>query len=578
MIRILVGDALAMLKTLESESVQMVVTSPPYFGLRDYGVSGQIGLEPTPWAFLEALWAVMDEVRRVLRPDGLCFVNIGDSMSGSGKGPTGKNGLGNHEQRQGFVGSGGRPYGTSDRGRQGYQGGDSSSSDLCDGCRVVLLGRTSRRDSPPALESVADGVAPSPEHSQSGCLSLDSSDSVHLPLSRQSCRATLDRQRSSDLVDARLPASLASSPGGSSQLPLGECSHCANCDACLAVVRSSQRARHLCARRAEYTDGSIQTDDSSAGHISGKGLSSTASSEPPYVHEQYTMPPAKNLLLIPQRFAIGMQERGWWVRSEIVWAKASCMPESVRTRPTSAWEPIFMFAKSARYFYDQDAVRTSLAAKSLSHRGGGTNGKAGNQDDLGKVASGNWGRDVPVRIPNEAGANLRNVWLLGPEPSGLNHYASYPTELVRRCILAGTSEKGACPACGSPWRRVTEQDGFTQYGGLRKRADAPGAVLSPSSAFRTGRIASVSMIGWQQGCTCPPAEPVPCVVLDPFAGSGTTLMVAVRLGRDCIGIELNPDYASMAEARIQRDAGSLWPEPIAVETPRQGSLFDGVTS
>lgn len=85
---ILQGDSATMLRTLPDKSVNCCVTSPPYFALRDYGVAGQIGLEPTIEAYLERLLAVFDEVKRVLRDDGVCFVNLGDSYSGTGRGQT----------------------------------------------------------------------------------------------------------------------------------------------------------------------------------------------------------------------------------------------------------------------------------------------------------------------------------------------------------------------------------------------------------------------------------------------------------------------------------------------------------
>lgn len=96
------GDALSVLETLPDNYIQCCITSPPYYGLRDYGMIGQIGLEESPEAYIDRLVDVFREVRRVLRHDGIAFVNIGDSYAGSGKGPTGHNGVGNQEQRQGF--------------------------------------------------------------------------------------------------------------------------------------------------------------------------------------------------------------------------------------------------------------------------------------------------------------------------------------------------------------------------------------------------------------------------------------------------------------------------------------------
>lgn len=101
--RIYQGDTLAIIKTWPDDFVHCVVTSPPYWGLRDYGVAGQHGLEKTPEEYIAKMVEVFSEVRRVLRDDGTLWLNIGDSYNGSGKGPTGFNGIGNQEERQGFT-------------------------------------------------------------------------------------------------------------------------------------------------------------------------------------------------------------------------------------------------------------------------------------------------------------------------------------------------------------------------------------------------------------------------------------------------------------------------------------------
>ncbi len=297
-VRILTGDALTVLRTLPAASVQCVVTSPPYFGLRAYGTNpqvwggdpehehawggegrviggsqkqgatsqragranvesqistgtstgafcpcgawrGELGSEPSPGLFIEHLLMIFDEVWRVLRPDGLCFVNLGDSYSGSGKGP---------------------------------------------------------------------------------------SNSLQRPASTMS-----DRQR------AAAPKQWVSVPEGI---------------------------------------------------------------------------PAKNLLLVPQRFAIGMQERGWIVRSEIVWAKKSAMPESVRDRPTSAWEPIWMFAKSQRYFYDFEAVRQPQTGGTHSRGKGSIHAPKITTPGLGIKNNGSFQAAMVEDAPADGFANLRNYWLL----------------------------------------------------------------------------------------------------------------------------------------------------------------------
>ena len=153
-------DALTALRTLPSESVQVCVTSPPYFQLRDYKCDGQIGLEPTPEAFIAALLDVFEEVKRVLRKDGTCWVNLGSSYFGSGKGPTGHNGIGNQTKRQGFVGASGGSdpsrslsparapaCGSDGTAPSDSQPLDSAYSGLCDGCLADFLSHLDRTQS-----------------------------------------------------------------------------------------------------------------------------------------------------------------------------------------------------------------------------------------------------------------------------------------------------------------------------------------------------------------------------------------------------------------------------------------------
>jgi hypothetical protein len=154
-------------------------------------------------------------------------------------------------------------------------------------------------------------------------------------------------------------------------------------------------------------------------------------------------------------------------------------------------------------------------------------------------------------------APLTDSWLLGPEPSKLEHYAGFPTELPRRCILAGTSEKGACPACGAPWRRVVEREASAasrkHYAAATNGAllnTHRGTVECPGGYYPETPLTT----GWTPSCSCDAGDPVPQTVLDPFLGSGTTCLVAERLGRDSIGVELSPTYAEMACARIYGDA------------------------
>ena len=271
-------------------------------------------------------------------------------------------------------------------------------------------------------------------------------------------------------------------------------------------------------------------------------------------------PKTKDDLLVPFELALALRRDGWYVRSSIIWAKRAPMPESVTDRPTSAHEHVFLLTKNKTYFYDADAVREEAIqegrAESFYRPSRGDRAALYGGKGIG-------GEGDPDRIAVTNGRNLRNVWTLSPEPYPDAHFATFPTEIPRRCIKAGTSEKGCCAACGAPWRRVVEQE----RGGPTRRGDRieAGGRMVPAVAFMgggnaTGRVPgsdtrgmpSLTSVttGWEPSCACGAAV-VPCVVLDPFAGSGTTGEVADELGRDSILIELNPEYAAMAERRIK---------------------------
>jgi hypothetical protein len=154
--------------------------------------------------------------------------------------------------------------------------------------------------------------------------------------------------------------------------------------------------------------------------------------------------------------------------------------------------------------------------------------------------------------------------------SQLSHFATFPPALVEPCVQAGTSARGACPACGAPWRRETSRG-----------AESPDVADSEIDRFGTGQAGvhrkiggqyqhwldehPITTLGWAPTCACAPT-PVPCVVLDPFAGAGTVGLVADRLGRDAILIELKPEYAAMAERRIREEAPLLTAVEIEGET------------
>lgn len=357
-----IADVREALADMEPDSVDCVVTSPPYWGLRDYGVPGQIGLEPTLGEHLDVMVSVFEAVKRVLKPTGTLWINYGDC------------------------------YATSPNGR-----------------------------------SAAD------------------------------TKATGDDDRT-------------------------------------------------------FRDKPFST-------IGG-------------------VLKAKDLCMVPNRLAIALQEAGWWVRSEIVWGKPNPMPESIRDRPATSHEKIFMLTKSARYFYDAEAVRQESATNDMRRpyapgqvdargdghaRGGGTLRKIAKQDSIALAAAGagassgrrmagfnqRWDEAEAVGLCS-MGRNLRNyepapvnVWNIATQPFSEAHFATFPPELAERCILAG------CPK-----------------GGL---------------------------------------------VLDPFGGAGTTALVALRHGRRASLIELNPEYAEMSRRRIETE----WRVPQKPKEVDLGPLFSG---
>lgn len=394
---LLLGDVIEQLKTLPAESVHTVVTSPPYWGLRDYGVDGQIGLEESPHAHIDRMVEVFREIRRVLRKDGTVWMNYGDCYAtGAGK-------VGEHP--------GGGKQGERWASKQAFFGG-----------------------------SGVTGVGPMTQPN-------------------------------------RLPQ-----PG---------------------------------------------------------------------------LKP-KDLCMMPHRLAIALQDDGWWIRCDIVWSKPDPMPESIKDRPAKSHEYIFLMSKSERYFYDAEAVKEPVTGNTHS-RGNGLNPKA-----MGTGVG--WDYDKPngkSRVKqNESfsaatagmvsSRNRRSVWTIPTESYAEAHFATYPRDLVRPCILAGTSEKGCCSSCGAPLTRVIQAGSGFMYGKEARSTGRPDGAdrRNPRGGQKEwdSYIPAVTL-DWQPSCKCA-ADVVPCTVLDPFFGSGTSGCVALEYGRNIIGIEINPAYMELAKCRI----------------------------
>lgn len=281
----------------------------------------------------------------------------------------------------------------------------------------------------------------------------------------------------------------------------------------------------------------------------------------------------KDLCGIPWRVAFALQADGWYLRSDIIWSKPNPMPESVTDRPTKSHEYLFLLSKQERYYFDANAVREEATTPMDSTARQSFGGPKLNDSIKSHAAD----HGKAYRDERTTNRNLRSVWNIATQPYAEAHFATFPEALVEPCIKAGTSEKGCCPECGSPWERRVEKE-RVDGGSKWKPNDGNRAALgdvSETSVFRTGLRTESKTLSWQPTCKCghdktscvdmsgdyyeytDQLTPVPCLVLDPFSGSGTVGVVCLKLGRSFVGLDLKPEYNQMAYKRIH-NSGSLF--------------------
>ncbi len=275
----------------------------------------------------------------------------------------------------------------------------------------------------------------------------------------------------------------------------------------------------------------------------------------------------KELAGIPWRLAFRLQAQGWWWRSVDIWHKPNGMPYQGKDRTSCAHEYVLMFTKSKKNYWDVEATREPLApdslARSMRRKG---NGKyyGSTPHEIGNIARGeNYGPDGnPEKICNPLGRQMRSVRTVANRGTRRKHFAVYPVKLIEPYILSGTSERGCCPECGAPWARIIEwhdypDDPAIRGGSYQQSTHNRMHELSKRKGEPKGRKFPVLM-GWQPSCRCNAGDPVPCRVLDPFAGSGTTGIVCERFNRDAVLIDLNPDFVAIARERIHAEGHPLF--------------------
>jgi DNA modification methylase len=298
----------------------------------------------------------------------------------------------------------------------------------------------------------------------------------------------------------------------------------------------------------------------------------------------------KDLIGIPWMLAFALRSAGWYLRQDIIWNKPNPMPESVTDRCTKAHEYIFLLTKSPRYYYDAVAIKTQLKDSSIDRlwqnieaqqgsarvpgktngnmkavkfggnkaEGYGTrihSGKEWNPQQGGggtgfKNHSGNY--DASGNLIGGGMANKKSVWTVPTYPFKAAHFATFPEQLIVDCIKAGSSEHGCCDACGAPYERVTEKTYKHHQNWYGNKQSVRNSRGKAGNSYN--ELINSETTGWAPTCTCN-AGITPALVLDPFSGAATTALVARKLGRDYVAIELNPEYINLSHQRLRDELG-----------------------
>jgi DNA modification methylase len=278
-----------------------------------------------------------------------------------------------------------------------------------------------------------------------------------------------------------------------------------------------------------------------------------------YTHRDSTLP-SKCKQLIPHRVAIALIDDGWLIRNDAVWRKAGGgMPESVKDRLSTTFEYVFHLVPQGEYWYDLDAIREPYSSKTMRMVDEDCKGGKQSTDD---APDSHWINDPEYKRGDFLHASGKNPGDLFVEPTASfpdAHFAVYPESLVEP-LLKATCPPMVCAACGTPYTHIVERRGLpdrykdrqSNSAGYKRPGDNPSKSEESSPARDAGKELLVDK-GWSKGCDCETDTTESGIVLDPFAGAGTTCKVAKDHGRRFVGIDLNAEYVSMAQARCGLD-------------------------
>jgi DNA modification methylase len=538
---VMLGDCRDVMRSMPAESVHMVVTSPPYWGLRDYGSPGQLGLEPTPEAYVESMVAVFREVRRVLRSDGTVWLNLGDSYAGSWGNQGRKPERGTQRPINGEmltpVLDGRYPAKESNTGAvpPGLKPKDLVGIPWRVAFALQADGWYLRSEiiwakSNPMPESVTD--RPTKAHEQVFLLT-------------KSARYFFDADAVREGIgEARV---VEGSNGHGQTLVLGqdfglesESPHANAVGVRLAsAILERARGQHelgLSALDAQV--GQERGQDDAGARTVGDPVMRRAAAE-------------------ASRFADGDVAAKEFLRE--VDSLCVALPDGhdlkeLRTRCTAAVlvdadgdGPIAI--DDAREVGQLQLIHDEKYTAEPTPRSSRERNVGGRSDGFTRMPGG----EAEWRDTGQSGRNIRSVWMIPTAPYPGSHFATFPQALVEPCIKAGTSERGVCPECGAPWERVVEREAVplqATYNGAQVRegnaSDPRHAARWEGGSGRPSRVETTTT-GWRSSCPHVVKDSawehtVPAVILDPFAGSGTVGLVAQRLSRRAVLIDLNADY------------------------------------